>query len=111
LLGIFGGEDPSISVENVNAFDAALTEAGVLHEIKIYEGQSHAFVRDAEGIKSGGAQGEAWDQMLAFLETNLRNKSTRKSDLTLTDYRPPFAWKYYVMLVYEHAFGGASHIH
>jgi carboxymethylenebutenolidase len=111
VLGIFGGADQSIPVSQVNAFDAALTEAGIPHEIKIYEEQPHAFVRDKEGIKSGGAQGEAWNQMLAFLETNLKSKSTRKSQLVLSEYQAPFAWKYYALLVYEHTFGTASHAH
>lgn len=111
VLGIFAGADQSIPVEDVDAFDAALNEAGIQHEITIYEGQPHAFVRDAEGIKAGGAQAEAWDQMLAFLEKNLRNKLTQKDNTALVDYQAPFAWKYYVMLVYEHAFGTASHMH
>jgi carboxymethylenebutenolidase len=110
VLGIFGGADQSISVEQVNAFDAALTEAGVPHEITVYAGQPHAFVRDAEGIAAGGAQGKAWNQMLAFLEKNLMNKSTTESELPLSEYRSPFAWKYYLRLVYEHAFGPASHM-
>jgi carboxymethylenebutenolidase len=38
LLGIFGGADQSISVESVNAFDAALIEAGVPHEIRSTRG-------------------------------------------------------------------------
>ncbi len=111
VLGIFGGADQSISVEDVDAFDAALSEAGIEHEITIYDGQPHAFVHDAEGIESGGAQGEAWDQMLSFLGTNLMNKSALRNDLTVSDYHASFAWKYYVMLVYEHAFGTASHMH
>lgn len=111
ILGIFGGADQSIPVDDVNAFEAALTEAGVPHEITIYDGQPHAFVQDAQGIKAGGAQGEAWNQMLAFLETNLKNKSMLRSELAVTDYHAPFAWKYYAMLVYEHAFGTASHRH
>jgi carboxymethylenebutenolidase len=111
VLGIFGGADQSIPVEQVNAFDAALTEAGVSHEITVYENQPHAFVQDAEGIQSGGAQGEAWDQMLAFLDANLVKESTLKSDTALSDYHLPFAWRYYLMLVYEHAFGTASHMH
>ena len=111
VLGIFGEADQSIPVEQVNAFDAALTEAGVPHEIMIYEGQPHAFVKDAQGIKAGGAQGEAWNQMLAFLDANLKNKTTSKNELALTDYYVPFAWKYYFMLVYEHAVGMASHRH
>ena len=111
VLGIFGGADQSIPVESVHAFDAALTEAGVPHEITIYEGQPHAFVEDAQGIQAGGAQGEAWAQMLAFLEVNLKSKSTLSNAATVSGYRAPFAWQYYVMLVYEHAFGSASHHH
>jgi carboxymethylenebutenolidase len=111
VLGIFGGADPSIPVEQVKAFDAALTEADVPHEITIYEGQPHAFVQDAQGIQAGGAQAEAWNQMLAFVEKNLKNRPTTQSKPPLSEYRAPFAWKYYLMLVYEHAFGTASHMH
>lgn len=111
VLGIFGGADQSIPVEQVNAFDAALTQAGVPHEITIYEGQPHAFVHDADGIKAGGAQGEAWDQMLVFLDENLKNTSASLTESASNSYMAPFAWKYYVMLVYEHTFGTASHMH
>lgn len=111
VLGIFGGADLSIPVEQVNAFDSALTEAGIPHEITIYNGQPHAFVQDAQGIRAGGAQGEAWNQMLGFLETNLKNQATSESKLAVSNYQIPFAWKYYVMLVYEHALGTARNIH
>ena len=111
VLGIFGGADQCIPVEAVNAFDAALDEAGVPHEITIYEGQPHAFVKDAQGIQAGGPQGEAWEQMLAFLDANLRKNSTLENSFVSSGYHPPFAWKYYVMLVYEHALGMESHRH
>lgn len=111
VLGIFGGADQSIPVEEVTTFDEALTEANVQHEITIYDGQPHAFVEGVEGIKSDEVQGAAWAQMLAFLETNLKNKSSAAQQTVMADYEAPFAWKYYVMLVYEHAFGTASHLH
>ncbi|MDQ2690609.1 MAG: dienelactone hydrolase family protein, partial [Chloroflexota bacterium] len=111
VLGVFGGADQSIPVSEVNAFDAALTEAGVPHEITIYEGQPHAFVEDAEGVRSGGAQTDAWNQMLAFLNANLKNASTYMNERFAFEYHVPFAWKYYAMLVYEHAFGIARHSH
>ena len=111
VLGIFGGADQSIPVDEVNAFEAALVEAGIPHEITIYEGQPHAFVQDAEEIRTGGAQGEAWNQMLAFLDSNLKNTTTQMSNPASSDYHPPFAWQYYAMLVYEHAFGTARHMH
>lgn len=111
VLGIFGGADQSIPVEQVNAFDAALTEAGVPHEITVYEDQPHAFMGDADEINAGGAQGEAWRQMLDFLDANLKTETSVKPEFSSSDYRAPFDWKYYVMLVYEHAFGTASHMH
>src|SRR3990172_6377505 len=76
LLGIFGGADPSISQEDVKAFEAGLIEAGVRHEITVYEGQPHAFVTDMESIRGGGVQGEAWAQMLRFLDENLKSRSS-----------------------------------
>ena len=62
-----------------------MTEAGVQHEITIYAAQPHAFIEDAEGVRSGGAQAEAWNQMLSFLEANLRDIFTRASGIA-TNY-------------------------
>jgi carboxymethylenebutenolidase len=110
LLGIFGGSDMTIPVTEVNAFEAGLEKADIPNEITIYEGQPHAFVTDIQSIKMGGVQGDAWDQMLRFLEKNLKaGDSTRH--VTPTTYSPGFPWKYYVLLVYEHTFGSASHVH
>ena len=111
LLGIFGGADQSIPLEEVYAFEEGLNAAGIPNQITVYEGQPHAFVKDADGIKAGGAQGEAWNEMLVFLEKNLKNKVALNNSVALSDYHAPFAWKYYAMLVYEHAFGTASHMH
>jgi len=111
ILGIFGGADRSISLESVNAFKEGLETAGVPHQISVYDGQPHAFVRDADSIKAGGAQGEAWNEMLLFLEENLKNDSSSNNKLVHNDYHAPFAWEYYIMLVYEHAFGSASPHH
>lgn len=108
VLGIFGGADQSIPVEEVRAFENGLEAAGVPHEITIYEGQPHAFVTDIESIRAGGAQGEAWEQMLAFLDETLKNGSSGQSGEPFV-YQAAFPWRYYTMLVYEHAFGSASH--
>ncbi|MGD8405454.1 MAG: dienelactone hydrolase family protein [Anaerolineales bacterium] len=108
LLGIFGGADQSISQEDVQAFDNGLQAAGIPHEITIYDGQPHAFVTDIESIRAGGVQGQAWEQMLGFLEENLKGESSRE-DVRSIAYNPSFPWRYYAMLVYEHAFGSASH--
>ncbi len=110
LLGIFGGADRSISLEDVRAFEKGLQSAGIPHEIRIYEGQPHAFVTDMDSIREGGPQGEAWAQMLAFLDENLKNGFSSKS-MQPVAYNASFPWRYYAMLVYEHAFGSVSHKH
>jgi carboxymethylenebutenolidase len=105
VLGIFGGADNSISVDEVQAFEVGLNQAGIRNEINIYANQPHAFVTDMAAIRSGGDQGQAWAQMLAFLEKNLKQGGTSREPIEQTAYETPFAWKYYVLLAYEHAFG------
>ncbi|WKZ35113.1 MAG: dienelactone hydrolase family protein [Anaerolineales bacterium] len=110
VLGIFGGADQSIPLENVTAFETALTQAGVQHEITIYPDQPHAFVQDMAGIRAGGAQGQAWAQMLKFLGVHLSQPGAGQTGQSIA-YLPEFDWQYYLMLTYEHAFGTASHMH
>ena len=43
-------------------------DAGVPHDIKIYDGVGHAFVTDMESIRRGGVQGEAWNQFMTWLD-------------------------------------------
>ena len=110
VLGIFGGADMTISEADVKAFEAGLNEAGIPNEITIYEGQPHAFVTDIESIREGGVQAEAWNQMLEFLEKSLKNNDSTHQ-VSPSVYEPAFPLHYYAMLLYEHAFGSASHSH
>lgn len=111
VLGIFGGADQSIPLEQVRAFEAALQQAGVPHEITIYEGQPHAFVTDIESIRAGGVQGQAWAQLLSFLDRSLRGEGAYQPLAAGLPVKAGFDWLYYWMLVYEHAFGSAAHHH
>ena len=43
ILALMGGDDPGIPVEDVEAFDEALDEAGVEHEVVVYPGAPHSF--------------------------------------------------------------------
>ena len=110
VLGIFGGADMTISEADVKAFEAGLNEGGISNEITIYEGQPHAFVTDIESIREGGVQAEAWNQMLEFLEKSLKNNDSTHQ-VSPSVYEPAFPLHYYAMLLYEHAFGSASHSH
>jgi carboxymethylenebutenolidase len=111
VLGIFGGEDRSIPLAEVERFENGLKRAEIEHEITIYEGQPHAFVTGIDAIRAGGAQGEAWSQMLSFFEKNLRGSAPASASSSSYPYRETFAWRYYLLLVYEHAFGTVSSHH
>lgn len=75
VLGIFGGADGSIPLDEVRAFEAGLQAAGVPHQVSIYDGQPHAFVDSVDAIRAGGAQGQAWAEMVTFLETTVKGET------------------------------------
>jgi carboxymethylenebutenolidase len=67
LLGLFGGADQAIPVEQVEEFDAKLTEAGLDHEIHVYPGAPHSFF-DRRFEEYAEDCEDAWRRMLGFLE-------------------------------------------
>jgi len=67
LLGLFGGADQAIPVDQVEQFDARLTEAGLDHEIHVYPGAPHSFF-DRRFEEHAEACEDAWRRMLGFLE-------------------------------------------
>jgi carboxymethylenebutenolidase len=71
VLGIFGEEDRSIPTQDVLEFEAALNSLNIENEITIYPGVGHAFLNEDNYDKPGTAS-DAWQQTLAFLETNLK---------------------------------------
>jgi carboxymethylenebutenolidase len=109
VLGIFGGADASIPLEEVTALENGLEQAGIPNQISVYDGQPHAFMLDAEAIQADPVQTAAWNEMLEFLDANLKSGSARLPREAGSDYSAPFPWQYYAMLVFEHAFGSGSH--
>ena len=67
VLALMGGAAEAIPPEDVEAFDRALTEAGVEHEVKTYDGAPHSFF-DRKNAEFADASADAWDRTLAFLE-------------------------------------------
>jgi carboxymethylenebutenolidase len=67
ILGLMGGADQAITAEDVDAFDRALEEAGVEHELVTYEGAPHSFF-DRRYEEHAEASEDAWRRVLAFLE-------------------------------------------
>ena len=71
LLGLYGSRDQGNPVERVQAMDAALTKAGVEHEIHIYDAP-HAFFNDTRpsGYNREAAV-DAWSRVLEWFHQHL----------------------------------------
>jgi carboxymethylenebutenolidase len=69
ILGLMGGADRGISAEDVVAFERALQEAGVEHELITYDGAPHSFF-DRKHEEFADASGDAWERVLAFVEAH-----------------------------------------
>ena len=67
ILALMGGADPGIPLDEVEAFDAALAEAGVEHEVVVYPGAPHSFF-DRKFEEYATDSEDAWNRVLAFLE-------------------------------------------
>lgn len=71
ILGLFGGEDRGISVESVQAFEAALQRLRKVHDIQIYPKAGHAFANPTGRNYNAGTAADAWQRTLDFLGQNL----------------------------------------
>lgn len=73
ILGIFGGKDRGIPVDDVKKFGETLDKAGKKVEIKIYPDAGHAFENpnNKDGYRAADAA-DAWQRTVAFLSANLK---------------------------------------
>ncbi len=71
VLGLYGSEDQGIPVSDVEAMQAALTDAGIPNEIQVYEGAGHAFFNDTRESYDEAAAADAWTRSLAWLREYL----------------------------------------
>ena len=71
ILGLFGGQDQSIPVENVRAFEQTLNDLGTDAEIHIYDDAGHAFANPSGSRYDAEAAAQAWDETTDFLRRTL----------------------------------------
>ena len=71
ILALQAGADQNITAEMNEAFDRALTEAGVEHEVVTYDGAPHSFF-DRRYEDFADASEDAWRRVLAFLHQHAR---------------------------------------
>jgi carboxymethylenebutenolidase len=66
ILALQGGDDPGIPAEDSQAFDEALSAAGVEHEVVIYPGAPHSFF-DRKHEEFAADSEDGWNRVLAFI--------------------------------------------
>ena len=66
VLGLQGGDDPSIPTADDDAFSNAIAAAGKTGEVVIYEGAPHSFF-DRKQEDFAEASADAWDRIQAFI--------------------------------------------
>jgi carboxymethylenebutenolidase len=66
VLGLFGGDDHAIPLDQVERLDHGLNESGVRHEIHVYPGAPHSFF-DRRADEHREASADAWRRTLGFL--------------------------------------------
>lgn len=67
ILGLMGGADEGIPASDVAAFEQALTDAGVEHELVTYDGAPHSFF-DRRYEEHAEASEDAWRRVLEFIQ-------------------------------------------
>jgi carboxymethylenebutenolidase len=69
VLALQAGADQNITAEDNAAFERALADAGVEHEVVTYEGAPHSFF-DRKQDEFAAASEDAWARVLSFIETH-----------------------------------------
>jgi carboxymethylenebutenolidase len=67
ILALQAGADQNITKVENDAFEHALTDAGVEHELVVYDGAPHSFF-DRKQEEFADASADAWRRTLAFVE-------------------------------------------
>jgi carboxymethylenebutenolidase len=69
ILALQAGADQNITKVENDAFERALTDAGVEHELVVYEGAPHSFF-DRKQEEFADASEDAWRRVLAFIDSH-----------------------------------------
>ena len=67
ILALQAGADQNITADHNEAFERALADAGVEHELVVYEGAPHSFF-DRKQEEFAAASEDAWQRTLDFVE-------------------------------------------
>jgi carboxymethylenebutenolidase len=68
----FGGQDALIPMHRVDAIRSALEDAGIAHEVKVYEAADHGFHCDQRASYHEASAKDAWRRTFEFFANTLR---------------------------------------
>jgi carboxymethylenebutenolidase len=71
VLGVYAELDERVNASK-DELDQALTDAGVVHEMKVYPGVNHAFHNDTGDRYDETQASQAWNDTLAWFEMHLQ---------------------------------------
>jgi carboxymethylenebutenolidase len=69
ILALQAGDDQGITAEDNAAFDRALSDAGIEHEVVTYDGAPHSFF-DRKQEEFQDASDDAWSRTLSFIDSH-----------------------------------------
>jgi carboxymethylenebutenolidase len=69
VLGLMGGADQGIPLEEIERFDEALEAAGIEHDLVVYPGAPHSFF-DRKAEEYAAESADAWDRVLTFIDAH-----------------------------------------
>lgn len=72
ILTIWGEDDPSIPVSEVEVMLGIMDEMGLNHQSTVYPDANHAFVNSKNYEDETASSGQAWNQIVAFLDDTLK---------------------------------------
>ncbi len=75
LLGLWGDGDAGVGMENVRAYDEALTRHNRPHTFTVYPDAGHGFLTFDPAAATFGTSQRAWDAAVAFLREHLGRAS------------------------------------
>ncbi|GIL51498.1 hypothetical protein Vafri_7474 [Volvox africanus] len=67
VLGMYGTRDSQFPMAMLDKFKADMLAAGVPHQLELFEGEGHAFLRDLAAVRQGGAAGRSWQLFREFV--------------------------------------------
>ena len=71
ILGLFGGQDQGIPVDDVRAFEQTLSDLGKDAEVHVYDDAGHAFANPSGTRYDAEAAEQAWNETTDFLRRTL----------------------------------------